>query len=327
MNKKNKIKYLLRNNRNIYSFIRVVYSMLFHRERLLKKKSYGDHNPDRTILVIRPNSEDGIQGLMSLLVQALRWMKYANDHGYLTYVDYLSYKTQYFEKGKNAWDFFFEQPDGLEYSDTYKSNNVILSGVSLKKNIDESLFREYVFKNKKSLETCHNIITKKLRFTDEVNQIIEDENQILNVEECLGVYIRGTDYAKLKPTGEFKQPSIKLVCRKIKEFSKIHSYNKIFLVTEDEEYYKILKSEFGERLCTVSFDSFVSGYDGKKYLSETNLMEKNKKKRGVDYLVKIFLLSKCKYLISSMTMGSIAAYCFNGGKYEDEYIFDLGYYD
>lgn len=88
-----------------------------------------------------------------------------------------------------------------------------------------------------------------------------------------------------------------------------------------------MQSEFPESICTVSFDSFIKGYDGKQYLSKTNLLEKDKKKRGIDYLVKIILLSRCRYLISSITMGSIAAYCYNGGKYEEEYIFDLGYYE
>lgn len=88
-----------------------------------------------------------------------------------------------------------------------------------------------------------------------------------------------------------------------------------------------MKAEFAELITTVSFDSFISGYDGKGYLSKSGLLEEDKKKRGIDYLVKIILLSRCRYLISSITMGSIAAYCFNGGKYEDKYIFDLGYYE
>lgn len=46
----------------------------------------------------------------------------------------------------------------------------------------------------------------------------------------------------------------------------------------------------------------------------------------MDYLVKIVLLSRCKYLVSSITMVAIAAYSMNGGKYEYEMIFDKGVY-
>ena len=133
-------------------------------------------------------------------------------------------------------------------------------------------------------------------------------------------------YVKLKPAGEFRQPDISDVIDKIRKFISKYPDKDLFLVTEDEDYYKRIKGEFSDKLKIVSFDSFVSGYDGKSYLSKTKLLNDDKKRRGIDYLVKIVLLSRCKYLISSMTMGSIAAYCFNGGKYEEEFIFDLGYY-
>ena len=57
------------------------------------------------------------------------------------------------------------------------------------------------------------------------------------------------------------------------------------------------------------------------------MLEDNKKLRGQRYLVKMILLSKCKYLISSITQGSKFSYALNGGKYLDEYIFNLGLYD
>ena len=323
---KSKIKVLISKFPILYRGIRYIYSFLFHRKRLLSKCSYGDMNPNKKILVIRPNSEDGIQGLMSLFIQAARWMNYAKDNGYNVYVDYKTYKTQYYDAKNNAWEFFFLQPDGLRYEDVYNSKNVLLSGVSIKKTIEDSLFRESVFKDRHMLLKCNRIL-QFFSFTDEVCKIIDDEARNLCIEDCIGVYIRGTDYARLKPTGEFRQPNINDVCDKIVEFSEKYEMKKVFLVTEDYEYYSILKNKFGNLLYTVSYDTFIEGYNGKDFLSKTNLLAKNPRKRGIDYLVKIILLSKCRYLISSITMGSIAAYCFNGGKYVDEYIFDLGYYE
>ena len=49
--------------------------------------------------------------------------------------------------------------------------------------------------------------------------------------------------------------------------------------------------------------------------------------RSHTIMVKMILLSKCKYLISSITQGSKFSYALNGGKYIDEYIFNLGLYD
>ena len=62
-------------------------------------------------------------------------------------------------------------------------------------------------------------------------------------------------------------------------------------------------------------------------LSKSNVLDDDKKQRGQKYLVKMILLSRCKYLISSITQGSKFSYSLNGGKYKDEYIFDLGLYD
>lgn len=80
------------------------------------------------------------------------------------------------------------------------------------------------------------------------------------------------------------------------------------------------------------FSIVIPVYNVEKYLDECmqsilqQLLNKNPQKRGMEYLVKIVLLSRCKYLVSSITMGSIAAYSMNGGKYEDEMIFDKGVY-
>ena len=94
---KNHIKYKLTENKSIYNFVRVVYSLIAHPERIMRHKSYGTKNINKTVLVIRPNSEDGVQGLMSLFVQAARWLQYAKDHNYLSFIDHKTYKTQYYD--------------------------------------------------------------------------------------------------------------------------------------------------------------------------------------------------------------------------------------
>ena len=98
------------------------------------------------------------------------------------------------------------------------------------------------------------------------------------------------------------------------------------MVTEDGKIYDELIQTFGDYIKIVSYDTFIRNYDGKDVLSKSNVLEEDKKIRGQKYLVKMILLSKCKYLISSMTQGSKFSYLLNDGKYEDEYIFDLGLY-
>ena len=324
---RNRLKFILSKNPRLFNICRYIYTLSFHRERLMRSYSYGEKNQDKTILIVRPNSEDGIQGLMSLLIQTSRWIQYAYDNDYVPFIDFKTYKTQYYDGLNNSWDFFFEQPEKIKFDEVYNSKNVIISGVSLRIRLDDTLFREYIFRDELALQRSHELLKKSIRFSKEVLDVVSEENSHIHVEECIGVYIRGTDYVKLKPAGEYKQPNIQDVCDKVRGFINKYIDKKIFLVTEDADYYKIMRSEFQEKICIVSFDSFISGYNGRDYLSNTQLLNENRKKRGMDYLIKIILLSRCKYLISSITMGSIVAYCFNGGKYEDKYIFDIGYYE
>ncbi|NME83737.1 hypothetical protein [Clostridium sp. SM-530-WT-3G] len=293
----------------------------------MKKSSFGLLNDNKTILLIRPNSEDGVQGLMSLFIQTMRWIDYANKKSYIPYIDYKKYETQYYDGENNVWEYFFTQPTGLTRNEVYNSKNVIISGNTWSESVNYKLYCGEIFSDNNLCKECYDIIWKNIDLSEEVKKIIEKENEKLGVENCIGVYLRGTDYVRLKPTGEYVQPAVEEVISKIKEFLVKYGDINLFLVTEDESYYQKLTQEFKDKIKIVSFDSFISNYECNKYLSKSGLLETDKKKRGMDYLIKIILLSKCKYLVSSITMGSIAAYSINGGNYEDKYIFNLGYYE
>lgn len=169
-------------------------------------------------------------------------------------------------------------------------------------------------------------MNQNLNFSNEVLELVEKEARALDIDNCIGVYVRGTDYTKLRPSGEYIQPNIEQVKNRITQFiGKYHA--PVFLVTEDGNIYDELSNTFGNRIKIVSYDSFIRNYDGKDVLSKSNVLDDDKKQRGQKYLVKMILLSRCKYLISSITQGSKFSYSLNGGKYKDEYIFDLGLYD
>lgn len=304
----------------------VLYACLRDKDRLMQKVHYGELNADKNILMIRPNSEDGIQGLMSLFVQAMRWVDFAQRKNFVPYINFKDFKTQYFDGENNVWDFFFTQPSSLSYNEVMHSKNVILSGVTITPNVNNSLFRDQIFIDKKLNSYCSDIFDDNLAFSHAVEEVVQDESQRLDIQNCIGVYIRGTDYVKLRPSGEYVQPSIEQMIQKIREFMEKHPNNNLFLVTEDNDYYQRLKCEFGEQLLIASFDSFIENYSGNDFLSKSSVLNPDLISRGRDYLVKIVLLSRCKYFIGSITMGSIAAYSLNGNRYNDAYIFKLGYY-
>ncbi len=323
---KDKIKKLLRDQDAFMRIIQYMYLMIINRNRLMKRESYGNENPDKCILLIRPSTEDGVQGLMSLFIQALRWIEYANLNGYIPYVDYKNYETQYHDGVNNAWDYYFTQPSSLSLEEVYKSKNVILTGASLRKTVDYHLFRSTIFSSNEECRRANNLILNNINISPEIEKIVNDENSRIHVENCAGLFIRGTDYIMLKPTGEYVQPTIEEYIKGVDKFLADYEVENLFLVTEDYSYYKKLTEHYKNRIKIVSFDSFVRGYSGKDVLSKSNVLIEDKRKRGSYYFSKIVLLSKCKYLIASITMGSIVAYSLNGGNYEGQYIFDLGLY-
>lgn len=314
-----------RKHKKLGYLAKYLYYCVAKRNILQKRMSFGQMNSDRVIYVIKPDYQDGVEGLLSLINKQILYMAYAKKKGYCPYIDWKNYKTQYYDGKNNAWEYFFKQSSNLTENEVYRSKNVYLSGWTFRTINPEGLFEAEVFTDKRIREKSSEMLCEHIHFSDEVLSIVNKEAISLHISECIGVYIRGTDYVKLKPSGEYVQPSVDQMKCKIREFE--NKYNApIFLVTEDGDIFDNLKKEFGDIIRIVSFDTFIRNYEGKDVLSKSDVLEKDKKLRGQKYLAKMILLSKCRYLITSITQGSKFSYILNNGKYVDEYTFDLGLY-
>lgn len=305
--------------------IKYLYYSFARRDILQKKISFGDENKDKTIYIVKPDYQDGVEGLLSLLYKQILYIDFAKRKGYVPFVDWKNYKTQYYDGENNAWEFFFKQPSEITEAEVYKSQKVYLSGWTFKTINPDNLFESNIFHSKAIRDLSGKMLRENLEFSEDVLRLVDQEAESLQIEKCIGVYIRGTDYVKLKPSGEYVQPSAYQMKCKIREFE--NKYNApIFLVTEDGDIFDKLKGEFGETIKIVSFDTFIRNYEGKDVLSKSDVLEKDKKMRGQKYLAKMILLAKCKYFVGSMTQGSKFSYILNNGNYSDEYVFDLGLY-
>lgn len=306
--------------------LKYLYYCIARRDVLQKKKSFGEYNENKIIYLIKPDYQDGVEGLLSLIHKQVIYIDYAKQKGYIPYVDWKNYMTQYYNGIDNVWEYFFVQPSEITEEEVYSCKNVYLSGWTFNNINPLGLFEKDIFFDKEIEKKSYDLLFNNLRFSNEVLKAVETEAQNIDIDKCIGVYVRGTDYVRLKPSGEYIQPNVRQVEEQIIKF--VNKYNApIFLVTEDGEIYDSLVIKFGKSIRTVSYDSFIYNYDGKDVLSKSNVLEVNKKLRGQRYFVKMILLSKCKYLISSITQGSKFSYALNGGKYIDEYIFNLGLYD
>lgn len=317
---------LSRKHRHFGYKVKYFYYCIARRDVLQKKKKYGELNPHKTIYIIKPDYQDGVEGLLSLVNRQVMYIDYARKKGYVPFVDWKHYKTQYYNGIDNVWEYYFRQPSRITEGEVYQSASVYLSGWTFKNMNSQGYFSENMFSDEILLKKSHEILVNNLEFSDEILEMLDREEKLLDIKECIGVFVRGTDYVRLKPSGEYVQPSVEQVEEQIRIFQKKYQ-TYIFLVTEDGEIYDKLKESFGDSIKLVSYDSFIRNYEGKQFISKSNVLKADKKLRGQEYLVKMILLSKCKYLISSIAQGSKFSYSLNGGNYEDEYIFDLGLYD
>lgn len=332
MNLKNNVRKILfakMDQNSIDCFYKVYYRIRYPKE-MQKSCSYGDLNLDKVFYVIRPRT-DGTEGLMSLFVNVLKNLYYAEEKGYIPVVDFENYHTQYEDVvngGKNAWDFYFTQPTNYKLEEVYQSKNVILSG------LETQWYHPDVFENKydeKNLLKLHTFVEKRIKLCDSVRKKVDLEikKSKLNPTRTLGLYLRGTDYIKIKPSGHPIQPTVEQATVVVDEYLQNYDIDQIFLVTEDRKIFDYIKKKYEDKCVTVSYDTFISAYDGKEYLSHDqslNELGQSPYMRGLNYLVKIVILSRCKYFVGGKTMGSWAALIFGGDSFEKRYLFDLGVY-
>lgn len=212
----------------IDSFYRI-YNIVFYPEMKEKKRSYGSLNPDKTFYVIRPRT-DCIEGLMSLFINVLRQISYAEKKGYIPVVDFENYDTQYKDeslKEKNVWNYYFTQPSDYDLKEVYKSKNVVLSGLNSYYKCYEFLNRDF---NKISLQRAHTFLQRYVDFSNAIKILLKEELNIFRPQNSIGLYLRGTDYIALKPAGEPIQPTPKEAFKVVDSLLKKYSLKKVLLL-------------------------------------------------------------------------------------------------
>ena len=302
----------------------VFYNWFCHRD-MLGKKIHGAIKKGKPIYyVIRPRT-DCVEGLMALLLYILKQTWYADKKGYIPVVDMKNYKTQYSDNEKeNAFLYFFKPKNNVSVEEAYNSENVILSSVNVfytsPKKTDLS------FKDR-DISFMRSLFLKYYDFSDEALALFEKERYMINTSDCIGLLARGTDYSDFKPAGHPVQPSCEQLSNEIDRFMFEHCVNDVFLVSEDKRIFDYLHNKYKESIKTISKDSFIKNYKGDGYISNTytNQLGTSKKSIGLQYLVKLLILSRCKYIVCGKTCGSWAAFVFSNG-FTDKHVFELGMY-
>jgi hypothetical protein len=300
--------------------------------------SYGKQNADVTFYVIRRRPPGG--GLMSNYLFIMAHIKIALKQNMIPVIDMLNYDNFYKEEllvngTFNAWEYYFEQPDQrYTLADVYASKRVVLSSFEFPHH--EVGYSIHDCSDLKKIKNYNEVITNYVKVNDLTRSIIEHHKNIIGfgIKNILGISVRGTDYSRLRPAGHAIQPSVETLIQSVKEMSQGWSFEKIFLCTEEEEVVERFNDAFPGRILTIqrrrlrAVDrSEHSEFKPGEFIGATKFDRAfDKYTTGLEYLVEIFLLAECTFLLCGMTSGTAAAIYINGGRYADKKILDLGLY-
>lgn len=291
-----------------------------------ESKSYGDLNSDKTFYVIRRTPPAA--GLFSNYGVVLLHILEAEKRNLIPVIDYENYYSNYLEEElvnetKNAWEYYFKQPTKYKLEEIYKSRNVILSSEIPNQ---ERIWNTEFLRNINYIKKL-NEVSQKVFFNDKTLEYLETiyEQMIPKNKKILGVPVRGTDYNSKTAKGHPIQPSIEIIIELVKKKFEEWNCDYIFVTTEEEKTLAKFIEVFGDKVLYTQRNRYTNYKGG--YITEQRFNRKNDKYlTGLEYAAEIYILSKCNSIITSSTSGVVAAFIFNNNKYENKYIFDLGYY-
>tara|TARA_B100000787_G_scaffold37112_1_gene26109 strand:+ start:33 stop:1067 length:1035 start_codon:yes stop_codon:yes gene_type:complete len=284
------IKNFLRNR--IYSRRSGVYKKLKSKSILKSKdlkyyvKSFGSKNPNKRFYVIQRFIGGGMFSNLNYIIHHL---KLALDLNCIPIIDMENFPTKYNEKNKinntkNAWEYYFYPLNKYKLSDVYKSKFVIIS--------DKKTRRLKEFDTFESLSEEHFKIFKKyIKIKKPIlDDITKFFNKNLKKDKVLGIHFRGTDM-KTQERHPFPATT-KQIISLIEKSLKKEKFTKIFLVTEELNYQKILKKKYGSMICF--YNSFRSNNPD---IFGSHMRKNHRYLIGRENIIDMILLSKVKKII------------------------------
>lgn len=286
-----------------------------------RKKCYGEKNPDKIFYVIRNLPGGGWAGQYD---SVLGFLDRAYKKGYTPVIDFNIEQPDNLHdderEEKNSWDYYFLQPmaeDGQRYSleDVYQSKNVIIS-------TPQSTI--YTRLNEKEIFKRYNL-GKKIPFKQNVQEYFDKVKHEMLCEDTIGAYYRGTDYKTTDtwtPAGHPRVPEVEAWADELDKKISLWGTSKLYIVTEEQEAleYLIKRYPSAKYVKKARFSNFKYGVS----ISKQNIEGVSRYTNNLLYLLDIYILSQCTYLVGTWNGGIRTAINWNGNQYRDICIMDLG---
>lgn len=272
---------------------------------------------------------DPVPGLASHIMTNLGQIVAALNEGYIPVIDMQFADNLFSTLNKNhmvnAWELFFKQPfEGHTLASASKAEVCILKdgipGFMPYYNMEQ-------LTNPAFMQLWKDAMRRYMPFSDTVQTTAKAICQEFPFEEkkILGVLCRGTDYMTLRPHNHPVQPSTDVVIKKAKDIMQEFQCDYCYLATEDESILSAFRNAFGDHLLVSQSIYFKK--EQKMLLSKTmteepvQLYEKN-----IEYLISLYLLSRCHCFLSGRTSGAVVALMLNETPYAYTHFWNEGKY-
>lgn len=309
-------------------------------------KHLGDAHPDKTMLVIKAQSES-YDGLFGMVLTSFVMLTVADQRGLAPVIDGSNRPNltdpDPVRGTTDPWEYYFEQPCGISLAEAMRCRNVLTAAKFYDPDtpaVDRSIYGG----SSSYLGKLCEIYARWVRFNDETRRYLDDQMARIKIDDepTVAVLSRGTDYKKLRPKGAFIQPEPEELIREAKDISAARGIDRIYLNTEETKVLELFRREFGDRLIyfdSVRYDDYndaetdaVRGIDYSKqkgsYLGAyiDRSATRSKYELNLEYLRNIYAASRCTCLVAGNNSGSNAAVLMNGQKYLEKRILDTGSY-
>tara|TARA_X000000950_G_scaffold289548_1_gene415435 strand:+ start:1740 stop:2780 length:1041 start_codon:yes stop_codon:yes gene_type:complete len=226
-------------------------------------------------------------GLFSNFIFVLNHIKIADSLGYKPIIDMENFPTIYNEKKsinktKNAWNYYFDNKKNYNLKKILKNHRFIITSNRFSKSfshtIDNNQFR-MLFKKYFKINNNH------LRFVEKFKK------KFFINKKIVALHLRGTSNktSANHPFPITEEQTINVLDKLIKK----NKYDKIFLCTEDLNYFNLIKRKFKNKIIFLN-KPYRSYKDDafKRYPRKFH-----RYKLGKDILIEALLISKCDSFI------------------------------
>ena len=273
--------------------------------------SFGEKNHNKIFYVIKRTPGTGF---FSNVLFVINHLMIAKKNNYIPIVDMENFPTIYNEineifKIKNSWEYYFENFDNTKLTEVYQSKNVIITS-----NKFETHFELDLISNEIKEVFRKNLKLKKryIRFVDYFS------NKYFKNKKVLGVHFRGTSYKR--SAGHPFPATKKQMLNIIEQLLKYEKYEKIFLVTEEENYKNFLIKKFKDKIIYIHSSFRSNSNNAFKIYPRKN----HRYKLGREALIESSLLSKCDGLVYVTSNIASAAIAWNLNKSQKKFKIDNG---